>query len=174
MVICNNGKSKLIGLKKNGGGYGVGFWLGLVVIWILLDQLIKIVVFKIFIYGELCLIIGFFNLVFVYNKGVVFLFLVVVGGWQWWFFMGLGVVVVLFIVWLFKCYSGQKLFCFVLVLILGGVFGNVIDCVIYGYVVDFFDFYLYNYYWLVFNVVDCGIIIGVVLLIVDELWCVCC
>jgi signal peptidase II len=61
------------------------------------------------------------------------------------------------------------MFCFALALILGGALGNVIDRVIYGHVVDFLDFYLHNYHWPAFNVADCGITIGAVLLIVDEL-----
>lgn len=64
------------------------------------------------------------------------------------------------------------MFCWVLVLILGGVIGNVIDCVVYGYVIDFFDVYVGNWYWLVFNLVDSVICVGVVLFVVDELCCV--
>ena len=61
------------------------------------------------------------------------------------------------------------MFCFALALILGGALGNVIDRVIYGHVVDFLDFHLNTYHWPAFNVADCGICIGAVLLIVDEL-----
>ena len=169
MATRNNGKSKSIGLKKNGGGHGVGPWLGLAVIWILLDQLTKIAVLKTFTYGESRPITGFFNLVLAYNKGAAFSFLAAAGGWQRWFFTGLGVAAALFIVWLLKRHRGQKMFCFALALILGGALGNVIDRVIYGHVVDFLDFYLHNYHWPAFNVADCGITIGAVLLIVDEL-----
>lgn len=55
----------------------------------------------------------------------------------------------------------------VFVFILGGVLGNVYDCLVYGYVIDFLDFYVNNYYWLVFNIVDSVIFIGVVLFIID-------
>ena len=167
MATRNNGKSKAV--SRSGGGHGLGPWLGLAVIWILLDQLTKIAILKTFTYGQSRPITGFFNLVLAYNKGAAFSFLAAAGGWQRWFFTGLGIAAALFIVWLLKRHSAQKLFCFALALILGGALGNVIDRVIYGHVVDFLDFYLHNYHWPAFNVADCGITIGAVLLIVDEL-----
>lgn len=91
MATRNNGKSKSIGLKKSSGGHGVGPWLGLAVIWILLDQLTKIAVLKTFTYGESRPVTGFFNLVLAYNRGAAFSFLAAAGGWQRWFFTGLGV-----------------------------------------------------------------------------------
>lgn len=167
MATRNNGKSKAV--SRSGGGHGLGPWLGLAVIWILLDQLTKIAILKTFTYGQSRPITGFFNLVLAYNKGAAFSFLAAAGGWQRWFFTGLGIAAALFIVWLLKRHSAQKLFCFALALILGGALGNVIDRVVYGHVVDFLDFHLNTYHWPAFNVADCGISIGAVLLIVDEL-----
>jgi len=163
----NNGKGKAV--SRSGGGHGVGPWLGLAVIWILLDQLTKVAISKTFTWGESRPITGFFNLVLAYNKGAAFSFLAAAGGWQRWFFTGLGVAAAAFIIWLLKRHSGQKMFCFALALILGGALGNVIDRVIYGHVVDFLDFHLNGYHWPAFNVADCGICIGAVLLIIDEL-----
>ncbi|WP_296227127.1 signal peptidase II [Ralstonia sp. UBA689] len=163
----NNGRSKAV--SRSSSGHGLGPWLGLAVIWILLDQLTKVAILKTFTYGESRPITGFFNLVLAYNRGAAFSFLAAAGGWQRWFFTGLGVAAALFIVWLLRRHSGQKLFCFALALILGGALGNVIDRLIYGHVVDFLDFYLRGYHWPAFNVADCGITIGAVLLIVDEL-----
>ena len=130
MATRNNGKSKAV--SRSGGGHGLGPWLGLAVIWILLDQLTKIAILKTFTYGQSRPITGFFNLVLDYNKGAAFSFLAAAGGWQRWFFTGLGIAAALFIVWLLKRHSGQKLFCFALALILGGALGNVIDRVVYG------------------------------------------
>ncbi|MCY1312259.1 Lipoprotein signal peptidase [compost metagenome] len=45
----------------------------------------------------------------------------------------------------------------------------MIDRVVYGHVVDFLDFYAGRYHWPAFNVADCAITVGAVLLIVDEL-----
>ncbi len=49
-----------------------------------------------------------------------------------------------------------------LALIAGGAFGNLYDRLVYGYVVDFIDFKV----WPVFNLADCAVVIGAILLIV--------
>jgi len=49
-------------------------------------------------------------------------------------------------------------------LIIGGIFGNLIDRIFYGSVVDFIDFS----FWPAFNIADAGLTIGVIGLIV--LW----
>lgn len=126
-----------------------------------------------FVYGVQYVLMLFFNFVLVYNCGVVFGFLLIVSGWQCWVFIVFGVGVMFVICFLLKCYGYQWLFSVLFVLIFGGVFGNVIDWLVYGYVIDFFDFYFGVWYFLVFNFVDFVIMIGVVLLIYDELWCVC-
>ncbi len=153
--------------SKHGGG--IAAWLGLAVVIILVDQLTKIAVLKTFAYAEVRPITDFFNLVLVYNKGAAFSFLAQAGGWQRWFFTGIGIAAAGFILWMMKRHAGQRLFCFALALILGGAIGNVIDRVVYGHVVDFLDFYVGNYHWPAFNVADMGITVGAVLMIVDEL-----
>ncbi|WP_020201718.1 MULTISPECIES: signal peptidase II [Cupriavidus] len=144
-------------------------WLAFALLVIVLDQFFKIVIVRTFAYGESRPVTGFFNLVLVYNKGAAFSFLADAGGWQRWFFTALGVVVGLFIVWMLYRHTGQRLFCFAISLILGGAIGNVVDRVIYGHVIDFLDFHARNYHWPAFNVADCAITVGAVLLIVDEL-----
>ncbi|UDM51079.1 signal peptidase II [Cupriavidus sp. MP-37] len=144
-------------------------WMAFALLVVLLDQFFKIVIVRSFSYGESRPVTGFFNLVLVYNKGAAFSFLADAGGWQRWFFTGLGVVVGAFIVWLLYRHTGQRLFCFAVSLILGGAVGNVIDRVVYGHVIDFLDFYVGRYHWPAFNVADCAITVGAVLLIVDEL-----
>lgn len=51
-------------------------------------------------------------------------------------------------------------------LLYGGLAGNLIDRVVYGYVRDFFDFYIFNYNYPVFNIADICIVIGVILLVI--------
>lgn len=46
-------------------------------------------------------------------------------------------------------------------MIVGGALGNVLDRIVYGFVIDFLDFCLIDYP--VFNVADCSIVIGAVL-----------
>ena len=50
----------------------------------------------------------------------------------------------------------------VLVLVLSGAIGNIIDRLFRGYVVDFFEFTFFE--WPVFNVADIYVVVGVILL----------
>src|SRR5690349_19278275 len=127
--------------KVHSSGAGIGPWLGIAFLVVLIDQLTKITVQKTFSYGETLPITSFFNLVLVYNPGAAFSFLGDQGGWQRWFFTAIAIGAIGFILYLMKRHAGQRLFCWALALILGGAVGNVIDRVAYGHVVDFLDFY---------------------------------
>ena len=144
-------------------------WLALAVIIILADQFTKVLILGSFQYGDSTRITSFFNLVRVHNHGAAFSFLANMGGWQRWLFTGIGIGAAVLIVWLLKNHAGQKLFAFALACILGGAIGNVIDRVLYGYVVDFLDFYWKGWHFPAFNIADSAISIGAVCLILDEL-----
>ncbi len=51
-------------------------------------------------------------------------------------------------------------------LLFGGILGNLLDRILYGYVRDFLSIYIFNYSFPVFNFADIGICIGIVLLII--------
>ncbi len=155
--------------KGSRAGSGWLLWLGIAALIVLLDQFTKVLVLGSFQYGESLPITGFFNLVRVHNLGAAFSFLADAGGWQRWFFTGLGIVAALVIAWLLSAHAGQRLFCAALSLILGGAVGNVIDRLLHGYVVDFLDFYWGRWHFPAFNVADAAITLGAGLLILDEL-----
>lgn len=145
-------------------------WLGIAAIIILADQLTKIVIEKLFVFGEEKVITSFFNLVLAYNKGAAFGFLNNQPGWQRYFFTAVGVIAVVFIIYLLRKHSGQRLFCWALALIMGGAIGNVIDRVLYGHVIDFLDFHFGSLgHFPAFNIADTAICIGAFLFIYDEL-----
>ena len=48
--------------------------------------------------------------------------------------------------------------------ILGGAFGNYVDRIRLGYVVDFIDWYVKDWHWPTFNIADSFILVGVSLL----------
>lgn len=60
-------------------------------------------------------------------------------------------------------------------LIIGGIFGNLFDRIIYGFVIDFLDFKIFGYNYPIFNLADTFIVIGVILMLIisfrkDRLW----
>ena len=150
-------------------GAGVWLWLGVALVIFLLDQLTKIAIVGAFQLGESLPITSFFNLVRVHNAGAAFSFLADAGGWQRWFFTGLGTVAALVMVYLLRTHAGQTLFCWALSLLLGGAVGNVVDRVLYSHVIDFLDFYYGTWHFPAFNVADSAITMGACLLILDEL-----
>ena len=161
--------------KGNAGGLMLP-WLGIALIVILLDQFTKTLILGFFQLGDSHHVTSFFNVVRVHNSGAAFSFLAHAGGWQRWFFVGLGVAATGFIVYMLRQHGGQRLFAWAMSLILGGALGNVIDRLIHGYVIDFLDFHwallspmFPGGHFPAFNVADCGISIGAALLILDEL-----
>ena len=144
-------------------------WLGLAVLIILADQFTKVLILGYYKLGDATYITSFFNVVRVHNAGAAFSFLANAGGWQRWFFTGIGIAAAIFIVWMLKSHPGQKLFSFALACILGGAVGNVIDRTLHGYVVDFLDFHYSGWHFPAFNVADAAISIGAACLILDEI-----
>lgn len=54
-------------------------------------------------------------------------------------------------------------------LLYGGIIGNLIDRVFYGFVRDFIDIKVFGYNFPVFNIADMAIVIGVIILIVSTI-----
>jgi signal peptidase II len=144
-------------------------WLGLALILLIADQFTKVLILGYYQLGDATYVTSFFNVVRVHNSGAAFSFLANAGGWQRWFFTGIGIAATLFILWMLKSHSGQRLFSFALACILGGAVGNVIDRMLHGYVVDFLDFHYGNWHFPAFNIADAAITVGAICLILDEL-----
>ncbi len=144
-------------------------WLGIAALIILADQFTKTLIVGAFQLGDSHTVTSFFNIVRAHNTGAAFSFLAGAGGWQRWFFIGLGIAAAFFIVWMLRNHGGQRLFSWALALILGGALGNVIDRFIRGYVVDFLQFHYAGWAFPSFNVADSAISIGAACLILDEI-----
>ena len=82
-----------------------------------------------------------------------------------WFFILLTVVLLAILFYLFKKSYVKNLFMRTgLLLIISGAIGNLIDRILFGYVVDFIDFYIIDFP--VFNVADCLICVGAAMLLI--------
>lgn len=162
-------KKRSTTISTSSSKYGLAPWLAIAALVLVLDQLTKITIVRLFSYGESLAVTSFFNLVLVYNKGAAFSFLSTESGWQRYFFTVLGIAAALFITFLLKRHAGQRMFCTALALILGGAIGNVIDRIAYGHVIDFLDIYVRNWHWPAFNIADSAICVGAVLFVIDEL-----
>jgi len=144
-------------------------WLGIAVAVVLFDQFTKTLILGNFELGESRTVTSFFNVVRVHNTGAAFSFLAGATGWQRWFFVGLGAVAAIFIIWMLRRHGGQRLFGWALSLILGGAVGNVIDRLLHGHVVDFIQVHYAGWFFPAFNIADSAITVGAGLLILDEL-----
>ena len=155
------------GFKSSSGG--MLQWLGLAFIILIADQFTKVLIVGYYHLGDSTYVTSFFNVVRAHNSGAAFSFLAGASGWQRWFFTVIGLLAAALILWMLKSHAGQKLFAFAMACILGGAIGNVIDRLLYGYVVDFLDFHWRSWHFPAFNVADSAITIGAACLILDEL-----
>lgn len=144
-------------------------WLVLALIIVIADQFTKVLIVGYYQLGDSSYVTSFFNIVRAHNTGAAFSFLAGGSGWQRWFFTVIGLLATGLIVWLLRSHGGQKLFAFALSCVLGGAIGNVIDRLLYGYVVDFLDFHWQSWHFPAFNVADSAITVGATCLILDEL-----
>jgi signal peptidase II len=144
-------------------------WLGLALAIIIVDQFTKVLILGYYQLGDSTYVTSFFNVVRAHNTGAAFSFLAGASGWQRWFFTVIGAVAAVFIIWMLRSHAGQRLFSFAMACILGGAIGNVVDRLLYGYVVDFVQLHWRGWYFPAFNVADSAITVGAACLILDEL-----
>ncbi len=138
---------------------------------VLADQFSKLWISAVYLPFESRVVIpGFFNLTYVTNTGAAFGFLA--GEPTWWrqiFFItiALAALVILFVAYR-RNRSKGRLLPYSISLIAGGAFGNLLDRLRCGAVVDFFDFHVNKYHWPAFNVADSAITLGVVLFLLGS------
>lgn len=109
---------------------------------------------------------GVFELHYTENPGVAFSML----EGQRWIFIPVTIVacVAILIMMLRSPLRVHRLFNIICVLILAGAIGNLIDRIVYGFVVDFLYFKLIDFP--IFNVADCFVVIGACLLFIFVLF----
>ena len=79
-------------------------------------------------------------------------------------------IVLINIVILIMINKSQDYKIFFLLMVLGGSLGNLFDRIYYNAVPDFIDFHYKGFHWFIFNVADIFISIGIICLIISELF----
>lgn len=143
-------------------------WLWISLIVVIVDQWTKHAVTAAFQYGESKVIFSWFNLVLAHNTGAAFSFLAGASGWQREFFIVLTLAISVALLWMLKQNFTNRVLSTALALVLGGAFGNLVDRVLYGYVIDFVQWHVAGYFWPAFNIADSAICLGAVLLVLDS------
>lgn len=153
---------------------GVGGWLGLSALVIVLDQVSKQAILGSIEPGRQVEVLPpVFSLVLTYNPGAAFSFLATESGWQRYFFIVIALAASALIIYMMVRHKADRFLCFALALVLGGAVGNLLDRILHGAVVDFLLFRwpggpaLFNP-WPAFNLADSCISVGAALLILDS------
>ena len=149
-----------------------GFLINLSLIFIifLFDRISKIYVIYLDnkLFGSEIFSSNFLNIYLIWNEGIAFgLF-----SFNEKIFYNILTIIILIIILIifimtiksdgFKKYS--------LLMILGGALGNVFDRLYYKAVPDFIDFHIGNFHWFIFNVADIFITIGILFMVIIELF----
>ncbi|MDD6879733.1 MAG: signal peptidase II [bacterium] len=134
-------------------------------IGIIIDRITKILVTSnLSLYVKNKIINNFFYITYVQNKGAAWSIL---NGNRFFLIIITFIALAIIIKYVVEDKSNNKLDIISYGLVLGGIIGNLIDRLFLGYVVDFFDFYIFGYNYPVFNVADILIVVGVILLFIS-------
>ncbi|HHV94924.1 MAG TPA: signal peptidase II [Clostridiaceae bacterium] len=135
-------------------------WILIMALIIISDQITKHIVSTNIKVGELIPVINnFFYITYHTNTGAAW------GILQDKLYILIPLTIVFSLVMFYMLFKTEhKLLKIALSFILGGAIGNLIDRVVKGSVVDFLDFYFGKFHFPTFNIADCFIVIGTILL----------
>ena len=130
---------------------------------IALDQVSKLLILEHLYKGQIDLIPHVLRFTYVENRGMAF-GLLSEHRWVFMLFSVIGIALLgMYLYFFVKSRLGRT----ALSLIIGGGIGNMIDRVRLEFVVDFIDFYLFDFWVWVFNVADAAVCVGAGLFILD-------
>ena len=125
----------------------------------LLDQIIKFFIDKQVLFREV--IPKLFNIHKVYNYGVAFSFLEN----KRYLILLFSIILLYFLFNLRKDLPKAKKYDILFGVILGGILGNLIDRIFRGFVIDYFEIFLGQYSFPIFNLADICITLGIIIMI---------
>jgi signal peptidase II len=139
----------------------------LVVVAMLLDQAIKAAVEMWLPFQQAVPVVPMLALYRTYNYGVAFSML---SGMEGWFIVTMRLCVVAFVLWLWQRTPKDRFFAHLgYALIIAGALGNLVDRLMFGYVIDYVLFHTATWSFAVFNLADSFITIGAGAIILDEI-----
>ena len=135
-------------------------------ILVIIDFVIKIIVDKCMnIYDTIKIIPNFFNIMYVRNTGAAFsimensrILFIIIG------FIAL----ILIYKYLIMNKVLNKYLMISYSMLIGGIIGNMIDRIIYGYVIDYLSFNIFGYSFPIFNLADAFIVVSIITLLLCE------
>ncbi len=137
-------------------------WGLLALFAVVLDAVSKqIVLANMRLFQSIPVIENVFHITFVKNTGASF---GIFPGARWFFVAVTVILIAAIIIYTIKSREKDKLYLLSASFIVGGGIGNLIDRILTGEVVDFFDFCLIDF--AVFNVADCFVVVGVILMLI--------
>lgn len=135
-------------------------FLGISFIIVLFDRILKILVQN-FIKDKIYVIKNFFYIIYTRNIGAAFS---IMEGMQ----VVLILIGVLALVSIYLYVRKNNIKQVGYPLLFGGIIGNLIDRIVYGYVIDFIGFEIFNYQAPIFNFADMVIVIGAFIILIGS------
>ena len=141
--------------------------LPVILITVFVDQVSKTAIRHLVAHhGSIVMIDGFFNLVYVKNKGMAFGIMnrqdiVPIP----YLLTGITIfAIMLLMLWYLSFRQKNRWINIAVAMIMGGAIGNLIDRIRFSGVIDFLDCHIGSWHWPAFNVADSAITIGVIIL----------
>lgn len=133
-------------------------WLFVVGLLVTIDQTSKTHFSGLIPLGASVEVTPWFNLVHLLNTGAAFSVLADAGGWQRYFLIAVGSLVVVAVSWVCLMKHTATLDRWVGAMVVGGGLGNLIDRAQTGAVVDFLDIHWRGFHWPAFNFADVWVV----------------
>lgn len=137
--------------------------LSIVFIFIIIDQIVKY--FAMQITSPIKVISTFLQFNYVKNYGVAWsmlsdrMYLIII----------FSMFAILYLFYILKQYREHLVVHFGILMMIGGAFGNLLDRIIRGYVVDYIDVVIFGYDFPVFNIADMLLVCGVIVILFETL-----
>lgn len=131
--------------------------------FIILDQIVKL--FAVKISEPIVLIPNFLQLNYIKNFGV---------AWSMFnnkmtFIIIFSIAAIGYLFYILHQYRDEKIIHFGILMMIAGAFGNIIDRIVRGFVVDYIDVTIMNYDFPVFNLADSFLVCGVIVIFIEAL-----